>query len=180
MPGTARPGSLGNAVIAGHRTIAGAPFARLDDVRRGDRITVVTGLGSYTYRVIDVGTAQPGQKDPISPDRHPRLTLVTSGGTAASGGRSYVVAALTSTPNQAAVPHHPPTPAERGLSGDSNAVLPSVLWGMALAAVFAATFAAYWRFRRNAWSVYMLSTPIILAVALVWYENLIRLLPGTM
>ena len=27
MPGTARPGSLGNSVIAGHRTIAGSPSA---------------------------------------------------------------------------------------------------------------------------------------------------------
>ena len=25
MPGTARPGSLGNSVMAGHRTIAGSP-----------------------------------------------------------------------------------------------------------------------------------------------------------
>jgi sortase A len=180
MPGTARPGSLGNSVIAGHRTIAGSPFAQLDHLRPGDRIVVVTGLGRYNYRVIAVGSTRPGARDPISPSRHPRLTLVTSGGTAASNGRTYVVASLTSTPNGAPIPRHPPTAAERGLSGDSNAVVPSVLWGLALAAGFAATFWAYWRYRRNVWSVYMLSTPILLAVALLWYENLIRLLPGTM
>ena len=66
------------------------------------------------------------------------------------------------------------------MSGDSSAVLPSILWGLALVAAFAATFWAYWRYRRNIWSVYLLSTPVLLAVALVWYESLIRLLPGTL
>ena len=113
MPGTARPGSLGNSVIAGHRTIAGSPFADLNRLRPGDRILVVSGLGKYDYRVIAVGSVRPGARDPISPNRHPRLTLVTSGGTAASNGRTYVVASLTNTPNQFRVPRHPPTAAER-------------------------------------------------------------------
>jgi hypothetical protein len=29
------------------------------------------------YRVIGVGTIRTGQRDPSSPNRHPRLTLVT-------------------------------------------------------------------------------------------------------
>ncbi len=180
MPGTARPGSLGNAVIAGHRTIAGSPFTHLSDLRPGDRIGVVTVTGAYRYRVLDVGSARPGEQDPISPSRHPRLTLVTSGGTAASLGRTYVVAALVSRPNRLPIPRVPPTAAERGLSGDPAGVLPSVLWGLALAGALAVTFWAYWRFRGRQWSVYVLSTPVLLAVAFVWCENLIRLLPGTM
>jgi sortase A len=180
MPGTARPGSLGNSVIAGHRTIDGAPFAKLVDLRSGDRIEVVTGLGVFHYRVTAAGSARPGAPDPTSPDRHPRLTLVTSGGTAASNGRSYVVASLLNTPSAARVPRRPPTTAERGLTGDAQAVLPSVMWGIVLAAGFALTFWAYWRFRRNVWSVYILSTPVLLTITLLWYENLIRLLPGTM
>jgi hypothetical protein len=180
MPGTARPGSLGNAVIAGHRTIAGAPFAHLGDLVPGDRITVVTGLGLYRFRVIAVGRARPGAEDPTSPSRHPRLTLVTSGGPADNAGRTYVVATLTSPPNRAPVPRHRPTAVELGLSGDPQAVLPSVLWGLVLLGAFAATFAAYWRFRGRHWAVYVLSTPILLAVTFLWYENLVRLLPGTM
>ncbi|MEI7479738.1 MAG: class E sortase, partial [Actinomycetes bacterium] len=37
--GTARPGEAGNAVIAGHRTTWGRPFARLNELRPGDTIT---------------------------------------------------------------------------------------------------------------------------------------------
>ena len=74
---------------------------------------MATGLGKYDYRVVTVGSARPGAPDPISPSRHPRLTLVTSGGAAAGNGRTYVVAALTSVPNTARVPRRPPTTAER-------------------------------------------------------------------
>jgi sortase A len=178
MPGTARPGSLGNSVIAGHRTIAGSPFARLDHLRHGNRILVVTSQGRYVYRVLAVGTTRTGQRDPTSPNRHPRLTLVTSNPSA--NGRLYVVAALRTAPNRLPIPRHPPTAAERGLTGDSAAVAPSILWGLLLAAAFGVTFYAYWRFRGRHWSVYLLSTPVLLAITFVWYGNLIRLLPGTM
>lgn len=178
MPGTARPGSLGNAVIAGHRTIAGSPFAHLNRLKRGDRILVVTSQGRYLYRVLAVGTTRTGQRDPTSPNRHPRLTLVTSN--PAGNGRLYVVAALRTTPNRIPIPRHPPTSSQRGLSGDSAAIVPSILWGLLLAGAFAVTFYAYWRFRGRHWSVYVLSTPVLLAVTFVWYGNLIRLLPGTM
>jgi sortase A len=180
MPGTARPGSLGNSVIAGHRTIAGSPFAHLTALRSGDRIEVVTARGAYHYKVIAVGSVRPGAEDPTSPSRHPRLTLVTSGGPSASTGRTYVVASLLTAPNRVPVPRHPPTASERGLSGDSAAVLPSILWALVLAGGLAATFWAYWRYRGKHWSVYLLSTPILLAVSFLWFENLIRLLPGTM
>lgn len=176
MPGTARPGSLGNSVIAGHRTIAGSPFAGLDRLRTGDTIEVVTDVGAYRYRTTQVGIAHPGGTDPTSPTRHPTLTLVTSAGR----DRLFVRAALVSRPNGDRVPRRPPTLAQRGVSGDSAAVLPSVLWGLVLLAGFAATFAAYWRFRGRQWSVYLLSTPVLLALAFLCYENLIRLLPGTM
>jgi sortase A len=175
-PGTARPGSLGNAVIAGHRTIAGSPFAGLDRLRAGDVVDVVTDVGAYRYRVTGIGIARPGGVDPTSPTRHPTLTLVTSAGR----DRLFVRAALVSRPNRDRVPRRPPTLAQRGVSGDPAAVLPSVLWGLVLLAGFAATFAAYWRLRGRQWSVYLLSTPVLLAVAFLWYENLIRLLPGTM
>jgi len=178
MPGTARPGSLGNSVLAGHRTIAGSPFANLNRLRPGDGMVVVTPQGRYVYRVLAVGTTRTGQRDPTSPNRHPRLTLVTS--SPAGNGRLYVVAALRTTPNRLPIPRHPPTPAERGLSGDGAAVVPSIVWGLLLAAAFAVTFYAYWRFRGRHWSVYLLSTPVLLAITFVWYGNLIRLLPGTM
>jgi sortase A len=180
MPGTAPPGSLGNAVIAGHRTIAGSPFARLSRLHAGDRIEVVTSLGAYHYRVLAVGSSRPGAVDPTSPNRHPRLTLVTSGGPAGSNGRIYVVGSLIGAANSASIPRHPPTSVQRGLSGDPQAVLGAIVWGIVLGASLAVALVAYWRYRGKYWSVYVLSTPVLLALAFIWYGNLIRLLPGTM
>lgn len=45
------PGSGGPVGIAGHRTTHGAPFLKIDELSRGDRITVRTGYGTFRYRV---------------------------------------------------------------------------------------------------------------------------------
>ncbi len=180
MPGTARPGTVGNSVIAGRRTTAGRPFARLADLRTGDLITVTTGLGRYNYKVIRVATVSTGSLDPVAATRRARLTLVTSNPALVPTGRLYVVANLITKPAAGRVPAHPPSVNERGLSGDPNAVLPAVLWGLALAAVIAGVIWCYLRWRGRAWTVYLLSTPILVALLFVWYENLIRLLPATM
>ena len=86
----------------------------------------------------------------------------------------------SSKPAPGRYPLRPPTAAERGLSGDPAAILPSVLWGLLLVAGLAAMVGAYLRWPNRRWTVYLLSTPIALSLALVWYENLIRLLPATM
>jgi sortase A len=50
--GTAAPGQAGNVAIAGHRTTHGAPFNRLGDLRKGDRIILTTTSDeSLTYIV---------------------------------------------------------------------------------------------------------------------------------
>jgi sortase A len=50
-PATPLPGERGTIGIAGHRTTYGAPFRRLDDVHRGDRIELAMPYGRFTYRV---------------------------------------------------------------------------------------------------------------------------------
>jgi sortase A len=50
-PGTPVPGERGTVAIAGHRTTYGAPFRRLDDLGRGDRIALEMPYGDFTYRV---------------------------------------------------------------------------------------------------------------------------------
>jgi sortase A len=45
------PGARGTVAIAGHRTTYAAPLRRLDDVGKGDRITVEMPYGKFTYRV---------------------------------------------------------------------------------------------------------------------------------
>ena len=50
-PGTALPGAGTTVAIAGHRTTYGAPFRRLDDLERGDAITLRDALRPRRYRV---------------------------------------------------------------------------------------------------------------------------------
>ncbi|CAN5362757.1 hypothetical protein BH20ACT9_BH20ACT9_12460 [soil metagenome] len=54
-PGTAVPGTAGNAVLSGHRTTFTRPFRDLDRVRPGDRIATSVGRGPpVVYRVDNV------------------------------------------------------------------------------------------------------------------------------
>jgi sortase A len=50
-PTTPLPGERGTSAIAGHRTTYGAPFRRLDKLRRGQRITLDMAYGRFIYRV---------------------------------------------------------------------------------------------------------------------------------
>lgn len=51
-PGTPNPGNAGNSVFAGHRTTFTAPFADLDLLRPGNKITTKVGRNAaVTYRV---------------------------------------------------------------------------------------------------------------------------------
>jgi sortase A len=50
-PSTPLPGERGTSAIAGHRTTYGAPFRRLDDLRRGQPIAVDLPYGRFVYRV---------------------------------------------------------------------------------------------------------------------------------
>jgi sortase A len=49
--GTALPGGRGTVAVAGHRTTYGAPFRRLDELRRGDRVELAMPYGRFVYRV---------------------------------------------------------------------------------------------------------------------------------
>jgi sortase A len=51
VPGTVLPGQAGTFAVSGHRTTYGAPFYRLDELRRGDRILIVTRTAVFTYTV---------------------------------------------------------------------------------------------------------------------------------
>jgi sortase A len=180
MGNTALPGTEGNAVIAGRRVTGGAPFGRLDALHRGDRIIVVTGLGKFVYEVTKVGTVGSGEVDPISPTSSPRLTLVTSDPPVLATGRLYVVGKLTSPAARAPVPANPPSQSERALVGDSSAIVPAFFWGVVLVGFLFFTISAYRRWEEQVWTVYLLSTPVMLAIALLFFESLYRLLPATL
>ncbi|MEO7370840.1 MAG: class E sortase [Ilumatobacteraceae bacterium] len=50
-PGTAMPGQLGNAVIAGHRVSHDKPFRNLDQLVEGDDVIMTTDDGRFVYKV---------------------------------------------------------------------------------------------------------------------------------
>ena len=51
FPEAPYPGARGTAAIAGHRTTYSAPFRRVDDLRKGNRIIVEMPYGRFTYEV---------------------------------------------------------------------------------------------------------------------------------
>lgn len=58
-PGTALPGHMGNAVVAGHRTSKDRPFRDLDQLVPGDEIIYQTADGRFVYRVTGTAIVDP-------------------------------------------------------------------------------------------------------------------------
>lgn len=59
VPSTTMPGQLGTFAISGHRTTHGAPFYRLNELSKGDTITIVTRYATYTYKVSHLQVVAP-------------------------------------------------------------------------------------------------------------------------
>lgn len=75
---TALPGEVGNFAIAGHRSYAfGEYFNRLDEIENGDKITVNTINGSYSYTVYNKKIVLPEQVEVLNPTSDSTMTLVT-------------------------------------------------------------------------------------------------------
>ena len=74
-PETPLPGQHGTAAIAGHRTTYGAPFRRIDDLHRGELITVDMPYARYVYRVEETKTVVPTDLSVLDRVGHDRLVL---------------------------------------------------------------------------------------------------------
>lgn len=74
---TAMPWEGANTAISGHRTSYGAPFARLDLLRRGDRMELLTARGRFVYRVDGSAVVKPTDLAVIGRNFKKRLTLTT-------------------------------------------------------------------------------------------------------
>jgi sortase A len=178
VPGTPLPGEYGNAVVIGHRSIYGSPFSALDQLHPGADITVLTGQGLFNYTVSKVIRVHPGQQDVVGPTSSSRLTLVTSV-SAFSSDRLAVIATLQGPP--VGVPQRPPVYVgqdQLGMVGDSSGAFIAVLAAQALVIALIVAVRLYRRWPPAA--AYLVTTPIILALLLVVFENLDRFLPGTL
>ena len=178
LPGSPLPGEFGNAIVFGHRLTYGEPFSRLHELAKGDKLEVLTGQGRFQYRVTDVRTVKPGDDDVTGRSADSRMTLITST-SATSSDRLAVTATLVGNP--VGLPTRPPAAAgsdEFGTVGDVAGLYLALLWLVALAAAFAATVVAYRRWPRRA--AYLVTTPVLLMLLVLVFQNLDRFLPGTL
>jgi sortase A len=178
MPGTALPGSPGNAVIAGRRATFGGPFGSIGSLEKGQAMRVVDGAGTFTYRVTRVFTVVSGQQDVVLPSTQNRLTLVTANSSSYPTGRLVVQGSLVGRPVAVdtvavTVPSY-----ELGLGGDAAAGGLAVLWSLITVSVLVAAAFAVWRWRRP-WLVYLFAAPVLMMCGLFACESVARALPAT-
>jgi sortase A len=74
-PDTPLPGERGTVGVAGHRTTYGAPFRRLDELERGDRIVMSMPYGRFEYRFEESRIVEPDAVEVKTPVGYQRLML---------------------------------------------------------------------------------------------------------
>jgi sortase A len=94
-PDTGLPGMRRTVALAGHRTTYGAPFADVDELRRGDPIVVAMPYGRFTYRVDASRIVDPGAVW-VTERGHDRLVLTSCHPPFSAAKRIVVIARLTS------------------------------------------------------------------------------------
>jgi sortase A len=92
-PETPLPGQDGNVCIAGHRTMYGHPFRRLDEMQPGDEIVIYTTSAKVVYRVTGTTIVDPSEVSVAAPTGDNRLTLTTCNPVGSARQRLVVSAA---------------------------------------------------------------------------------------
>lgn len=179
---TPLPGQEGVSLVYGRARTYGGPFGDLTKLRAGDTLTALTQQGKATFRVDAVRRAGDPVPQPLS-SGSARLTLVTAEGQAGAlsaltaGSVVYVDASLqgkafvASAGRPVAVPH-----AERAMANDPSALPPLVLCLAALLVIV-----AWVGFARRRWPtglVWLVTAPVVLALAWSTTDVVMRLLPN--
>jgi sortase A len=179
---TPLPGQVGQAIVMGKSVIADGPFRHITRLGAGSTITVTTGQGTFTYRVID--TRVGGSKLPAVPVNGSILTLATSTGSGVLGHLApshvvYVDAALKGRAVAAPKGRPVAVPAsELPGQGDPGAWPYLIFW---LQALLVGSVAAVWSWRRwGRWQTWLVATPVMIAILWGVAAEAIRLLPNLM
>ena len=176
---TPLPGQIGSSVLYGRRAAFGGPFARIGELVAGDVITVTTGQGVFTYKVL--GVRPEGAPVPAPPAASEgRLLLVTA------AGRSFVPsgvlrvdaeldgAAVVGPARQMSASGLPR--AERVMEGDAHTLWAFALWLQALIVLSLGVAWAWHRWgRAQTWVVFL---PPLILVGLSASGEAARLLPN--
>ncbi|WP_241981854.1 sortase [Cryobacterium ruanii] len=176
---TVLPGQAGVSVVMGRAAAYGAPFARIQELRPGQKFTVLTGQGTSTFSVIGVRYA--GDPAPASPRADQgRLILETARGPAfVPSGIARVDAELVSETypaGQRQTSFATLRPAERELAGDTSTV-----WALVFALQFflLVELAAVWCIPRvGAQKTWIVFIPVGVLSGLVVADQVVRLLPN--
>ncbi len=176
-PSSVLPGQAGNSVFIGRGTTYGAPFAHIGDLQAGDEVITVSALGQFRYKVTQVSNNfKLGSVVPTLPTKGSRLTLISAASSFRPSKEWVVVASLEGKGFQARTLPSPPAgvqPGESTLTGAWGAIL---LWGELLFTAIAITWVLYRR--RFAPAVtYLLTTPVLIALAYLFYGAIATLLP---
>ncbi|WP_181411020.1 sortase [Nocardioides humi] len=177
---TVLPGQAGTSVVFGRAATYGGPFGDLDQLERGDRIEVQVGQGRVVFTVSGLRRTGDPLPQPLESGRS-RLTLVTAEGQGrlraiAPGEVVYVDAeAASAFPAPSGLP--PTVPESEKPMGTDAGVLP--LLALDLALLLALTLGVI--AARQRWSlvhVWVVATPLALALAWATTDGVMRLLPN--
>jgi sortase A len=94
---TAFPGLSGTVAIAGHRTTYGAPFRRVNELRKGDAIQLMTPYARFSYSVERTQVVSPKAYRVVRRVGHDRLVLTACHPLYSAAQRIVVFARLTET-----------------------------------------------------------------------------------
>jgi sortase A len=176
---TPLPGQIGSSVVFGRRAAFGGPFARIDELNKGDLIRVTTGQGAFTFRVL--GVRREGDPVPVPPAAGTaRLSLATAAGTPfLPSGVVRVDADLEgdAVVGPARIVNATTLPAEeRVMAGDARTLWVLALW---LQALILLSLAAVWVWHRwgraQAWVVFL---PPLILVGMFASGEAARLMPN--
>lgn len=176
---TVLPGQAGISVIMGRAAAYGGPFARIQELRPGQKFTVTTGQGKQNYEVIGLRYAGDPAPAPLAAGAS-RLILETARGPAyVPGGVARVDAQLTSETKPAGIRQmtYATLPAaDRELASDTSTV-----WALVFALQFflVIELAAVWAFHRvGARKTWIVFVPVITLGGLLVADQVVRLLPN--
>jgi sortase A len=181
-PGTALPGQLGNAAIAGHRTTYGHPFYNLDSVHPGDTIDITTPQGTFVYKTFSTIVVAPTDVAVLKPTADPELTLTTCNPRYSAATRMIMRARLVGSlrvqsRRSGTTPSGKP-PAQLDPGTGSSDWLAVAGWGAACA-VIAVGAGLLARQSRHRWRWLVPGTVLFLCALFVFFSYLSVFLPPT-
>lgn len=176
---TVLPGQIGSSVVYGRRAAFGGPFSDIEELKTGDTITVTTGQGEFTYKVIGVREEGDPAPPPLASGGG-RLQLVTAGGTAFLPDGVVRVDADIVGPAVVGAPRVVSTAGlssnERVMAGDTSTLWALALWLQALVGLAVGVVWAWHRWgRAQMWVVFL---PPVMLVGLAMSGEVARLLPN--